>query len=200
MSAATSAAALVINAFSASTVGSASVDVIAVYDQNNNQLFPDARAIKASVKEGAKLPEHPIETGYTITDNRVIQPIEISLAVILTPHSYYDTYIQIKQAFLGVTSIVVNTRTGVYPNLFIQDMPHEETSDMFDTVSMILQLKEVLIVQAQSTKFTPAQVKTRSSTSTVSTGTQQGTTASQSQEGQTRSSVAYKGLNYLQSL
>jgi len=67
-------------------------DTVAVFNQDYEQLFRDARSIKAIVKEQAKVMEHPIETVAVITDHRIILPVEIELSLLLLSRSYQDTY------------------------------------------------------------------------------------------------------------
>jgi hypothetical protein len=98
-------------------------DQVAIFDDDFIQLFPGARAIKAIVKEQSKVMEHPLEDGATITDHRVILPIEIELSFILKPEDYQDTYNQIKQYYLDATLLNVQTKSGVYQNQLIQAMP-----------------------------------------------------------------------------
>ena len=119
-------------------------DVVGVFDQSFNQLFVDARPLKANVRPGAKLMEHPVETGAVLTDHRIILPIEIDLAMVLTPETYVDTYNQIKAVFLSPTTVQVQTNTGLYPPMLMQNMPHEENPEHFDTITMVLKFKEVI--------------------------------------------------------
>jgi hypothetical protein len=74
-------------------------DLVGIFTQDFNQVFIRARPIKASVKEGAKSMEHPLETGATTTDHRIILPVEIELSMIMQAVDYRDTYEDIKQAF-----------------------------------------------------------------------------------------------------
>jgi len=117
-------------------------DLVAVFDQDFNQVFPDARAIKAVVKEEAKVMEHPLENGATIVDHRVILPIEIELSVVLQYATYQDTYNQIRQYYLNATLLIVQTKSGVYYNQLIAAMPHEENPDMFDAITVAIKLQE----------------------------------------------------------
>jgi hypothetical protein len=121
---------------------SAAYDQVQVLDQNFNQVFPLARAIKAVVKEEAKVMEHPLETGATITDHRIILPVEIELSFILPPSSYQDTYRQIRQFYLSATLLIVQTKSGVYYNQLISSMPHEENPDQYDALALALTLKQ----------------------------------------------------------
>lgn len=126
-------------------------DVVAVFDNAFNRLFQDARPMKATVREPAKLMKHPVESGFTTTDHRVIMSIQIDLNMTLTPATYVDTYNQIKSVFLGVSTVQVQTITGLYSNFFIGDMPHEENPDHFDTITIVLKLEQVIIVSPSST-------------------------------------------------
>lgn len=123
-------------------------DRVAVFDQDFNQLFRNARAIKAVVKEQAKVMEHPVENGTIIVDHRIILPVEIELSMILTSNDYTNTYNQIRQFYLNSTLLLVQTRSGVYQNQIIQGMPHEENPDQYDVLTLALSLKQVQFVTA----------------------------------------------------
>lgn len=147
------------------------VDVVAVYTQDFRQIFRRARAIKATIKEEAKLMEHPVENGAIITDHRIILPVEIELSLILTRDQFQDTYREIRQIYLNSTLVIVNTKTGVYKNQIIQAMPHDEDPETFDIIALSLKLKQVQFAMA---RFGVAP-KRAANTSTVDRGTQQGT-------------------------
>lgn len=150
------------------------IDVVGIYDAEFNQLFETARAIKASVKEDSKLMEHPVENGATITDYSIILPIEIELSMIAAGvEAYRAVYNQIKQAFVSRSVLVVQTWTGLYRNMLIQSMPHEEDPALADAIAIALRLKEVKIVEAQYAALTARQVRNPSHASTVARGQQQ---------------------------
>lgn len=158
----------------AAGVPTAAADVVAIFDEGFNQVFERARPIKGMIKEAAKPMEHPVETGSTITDHRIILPVEITLTVILDPSDYRATYEQIKQLFLKSTLLTVQTRTGIYRNQFIVEMPHDEDPEMFDTVSMSIKTKEVILVDAQAGRMTIGTVRNPANASTTDRGEQQG--------------------------
>lgn len=128
---------------------SAAVDYVAIFDQNFTQLFREARALKAVVKEQAKVMEHPVESGAIITDHRIILPVEIELSLILASADYQSVYKAIRQYYLNATLLVIQTRAGVYENQLISALPHEEDPTMFDALAIALSLKQVQFVQAQ---------------------------------------------------
>jgi hypothetical protein len=156
---------------------SASVDSVAIFDQNYNQLFKQAESIKVVVKENSKLMEHPIETGAIITDHRIIMPIEIDMSLILSSSDYTDVYKSIRQYYYNATLLIVQTRATIYKNQLIEAIPHEEDPNMYDALTIALSLKQVLSVAA---KYAPAP-KYPSNTNTQNRGTQQGTVASTQQ-------------------
>lgn len=152
-------------------------DSVAVFDQNYTQLFRNARAIKAVIKEQAKVMEHPVESGAIITDHRIIMPIEIDLSLILSSADYQDVYAAIKQYYLNATLIIVQTRSGIYQNQLISALPHEEDPNMYDALTIALSLKEVYMVTAQYA----VAPKQPSNSNTTNRGTQQSTQATSSQ-------------------
>lgn len=128
---------------------SAASDYVAIFDQNFTQLFREARAIKAVVKEEAKVMEHPVESGAVITDHRIILPVEIELSLILASEDYQSVYKAIRQYYFNATLLVIQTRAGIYENQLIRSLPHEEDPTMFNALAIALSLKQVQFVQAQ---------------------------------------------------
>lgn len=131
-------------------------DTVAVFNQEYEQLFRDARSIKAVIKEQAKVMEHPIETGAVITDHRIILPVEIELSMLLLSRSYQDTYKAIRSYYLNGTLLVVQTRTGIYENQLISAIPHEETPEKYDVIALNLSLRQALFV-VPANSITPAE-------------------------------------------
>lgn len=147
------------------------IDYVAVFNQNYEQVFRNARPIKAVVKEQAKLMDHPVENGAIISDHRIILPIEIDLSLILASDDYQSVYKEIRQYYLNATLLVVQTRSGIYENQLISALPHEEDPSMFNALTLALSFKQVQFVTAQF-GVVP---KYSSNTTTVNRGTQQGT-------------------------
>ena len=151
----------------------AAQDVVGVFDSNLRQIFVEARAVKAVVKEEAKVMEHPLEDGSSITDHKIILPIEIELSVVVQADDFKSVYDKIKQFYLGNELLEVQTKTGTYSSMVIQSMPHDETADMFDTVAIAMKLKEVKLVQPQFGALPPKKVANKNQASTVKKGEQQ---------------------------
>jgi hypothetical protein len=148
-------------------------DIIAIYDQNFNQLFIEARPLKVTPKPAAKLMEHPVEDGSTTTDHRVILPIELEISLLISSADYSSVYDQIVRVFRNSTFLTVITKAASYDNLIIESLPHDEDPETFDILTMALKLKEVQFATSQETEYNP---KNNAQKSTVDRGTQQGKT------------------------
>lgn len=132
-----------------------SADVVGVFDTNFNQQFPNARPLRASIRQNSRPMEHPLETGQIITDYRIILPIEVEIPFMVAPEFYRDTYQQIQNLFLTTQLLMVQTLSDLYQNMIIAEMPHEESPSFFNSLRMVVRFKQVQVVQSQ-TSFAPA--------------------------------------------
>lgn len=155
------------------------MDVVALLDASGAQVFVTARPMKATVKESSKSMEHPLETGATIVDHRIILPLEIELSVLLTEADGPAVYQQLRAVFLRGDLLTLQTRAGSYSNLLLEAIPHDESPDMFDGLAVSVSLKEVVFVTAvySKTAIQPASGSTHKST--VKRGEQQPKTSAQ---------------------
>lgn len=154
------------------TVNTHIEDEVAVIDADGNQVFSLARPVKATVKEESKVMEHPVEDGSTITDHRVLLPVEIELALVLSSEEYRDVYQEIRELWANADLLTVQTRTGNYGNMIIYAMPHDETTDMTSGVAIGLKLKEVRLVEANIGKLPAEAVQSSKNTSKTDRGQQ----------------------------
>jgi hypothetical protein len=124
-------------------------DVVGIYDGSSfQQLFADARPLKATVRETSKIMEHPAETGVIVADHHIINPVEIDIPLMIQAQYYASTHQQIKATYLNATSLSVQTRTDVYSNMVIADMPHDESPEFYDAITLAVHLKQVLYVSS----------------------------------------------------
>lgn len=121
-------------------------DAVAVFDGNFNQLFMDARPIRARVGEDSTLFDHTIESGEIITDYSIILPIEIELSLIVEAESYRDMYQEIRDVYTNKTLVTVVTRTATYPDMVLGSMPHDEKPDMYDALPITLHFRQAQLV------------------------------------------------------
>ncbi len=156
-------------------------DVIGVFDSNLNQLFPNARSVRAMISPKSKGAQHPLETGGTFGDNVVDLPVTIELSVIIDPADLRNTYQQIKAAKAARNLLLVQTTVDTFSNMMILDIPFDQTAEMFDTVAVAIRLEEFILVNAQYAQLPASSVKKKSNASTVDTGQKNSTPATPAQ-------------------
>lgn len=147
-------------------------DVTAVLNANFEQVFEKARAVKATIMRASKAMEHPLETGATITDHRILLPVNIELSMLLTSEDYPVVYQQVRDLFVKGELLTVQTRVDSFPSMLIEKMPHDETPEMLDGVALALSLKEAIFVQPQ---FSTIKVAKPKNSATVKQGQKQPT-------------------------
>ena len=157
---------------SAQTTPTGAQDVVAVLDSKFRQVFEKARAVKATIVRASKAMEHPLETGATVTDHRIVLPVNVELSLILASEDYRAVYQQVRDLFVKGELLTVQTRVDSFPSMLIEKMPHDETPEMFDGVALALSLKEAQFVQPQ---FSTVKVEKPKNSTTVKRGQQQPT-------------------------
>lgn len=170
------------------------IDVVAVLGPGFSPLFQNMRPLTAEVRETADLMEHPIETGSVIADHIVFDPIEIMLPVVVVGElEYRSTYAILKSTFRAGTILTVMTRTGLYSNMVIMEIPHEETPAAFNAVAIRVLLREAMMVTPKSRALTQSEVKDAKNASTVAKGSQQTTAANTAKSSAAASSYSSSG-------
>jgi hypothetical protein len=180
-------------------IPSASADIVAIFPEAQEidvfglvtvpgfipiQVFEDARPMRVQVSEPSKFMVHPLESGAQVTDHRIILPIEITITFILRPENYRNTYLLMRQAYLSAFRFSVQTKTNTYTGMYISDLPHEEDPAFFDTVTMVVQFREVQFFQAQLQLLSDFNVINPIDASTILRGEQLPTSSSASQDDQ----------------
>lgn len=168
------------------------VDVVGVYDKDFRQLVPEARSMKAIISRTSKTMDHPLENGATITDHRIIEPVNIELALVLNDENFRSTYRNIFTLFHSAQLLTIQTKTDTFANMLIESMPHDETPEMQTAVAMVLKLKEVILVKTQFQALPPAATgSTSRNQSTVKRGEQTPRAETTDTNGKKKSSVLY---------
>lgn len=171
-----------------SLLPSYAVDVVGVYDEDYNQVFTNARPMKATINKDSKMMEHPTERGLTKTDFKVIQPIEIQLSMLLVSDDLTSVYRVIDGLFNASTKLIVQTRSGIYTNMIIKSMPHDETVDVYGGLIMSLSLKEMKEFTAKYEDVKTTSIESGNTSTNAKTGTT--TSASTTNKGAVSSKTA----------
>lgn len=126
------------------------LDVVGVFDSNGNQKFERARSMRIQTTRTARTAQHPLETGSSVVDHRVLMPVEAQLLVVLEARHYRNGYSQIEASFNSGEILSVHCNATVFRNMCIADMPHEETPDMFNAVQIMIKLVETQFFRTQA--------------------------------------------------
>lgn len=148
----------------------AATDTVGIWRKDFSQFCRESRPVALSVSESSKNMEHPLENGAVITDHRIVLPVAIDLSLIMNGAVYQSQYREIKQAFIAGELFTVSTKVGKFANMMITDIPHEETPDMADTITVAMKLLEVKFVEAQFLPLPPAKVENKANASTADKG------------------------------
>lgn len=126
------------------------VDTVAIFNEKREQLFVNARPMRAEVRPEIRLMDHPIETGSMITDHRILLPIEIQIAMVLDSSDYLDTYRALRQYWENSTLLIVQTKGGVYRNQVICAIPSLEDPDLYDTLQIAFSTRQIQFANSKS--------------------------------------------------
>lgn len=151
--------------------------VVAIIDENENQLFTTVGLMSLQINPSKSFSEHTLENGQVVTDNVINNRTMISVQLILDPSDYTDVYNDIRSVYESSTPISIISRVDIYTSMYIQSMPHEETPDKSNTVTIILDLIEQQIVETTTETLSASDVASPSDTSTAQSG-QKATTES----------------------
>lgn len=136
------------------SVNAKKIDVIQILDQDSlQQVFSQARPLKASVRELSRGLRYPIETGAVLTDSIVILPLEILMDVFIPSTAYSTVYPALRASRIAGKLLTVQTRTGTYKNMYIEGMPHEESTEVMNAIVMTLHLVEAIQVGPKGSSF-----------------------------------------------
>ena len=64
--------------------------VVAILDEDGNQIFETIGILGLSAKPSNKYAEHPLEDGTIISDHKIVQQHRINVKVVLNPDDYVD--------------------------------------------------------------------------------------------------------------
>lgn len=156
----------------------ASSDLVGIYDENFNQLFPEARPVQMSYSETSKMMEHPIENGSIVVDHKVFMPATVEAVFIIQSDDYRSVYDQIENAYKNNTIVTIQGKAKSFNNMVLSSKLHDETAGMYDTVQVVVKFTELFIANITST-MTVSTVAQPQDSDTINDGRIQGTTTTQ---------------------
>ena len=148
------------------------MDVTAILDESGNQLFSTATLLKVSTAPSNTYAQHVIEDGTVVADNKIVNQVRMSLTMILDSNDYQSVYKEIQSASNDTTILSIQTRVDTQHNMYIESYPSEESSSMFDTISVTLNLVEQITGIVTTTKLAAKDVANTADVDTESRGEQ----------------------------
>jgi len=149
-------------------------DVVGIFDMDTSeQLFKDARPVKATIVRPQKIMDHPIESGALISDFAVRMPVTIEIQFVLQADVYKAVYRAINTDFHKRTAFAIVVKVGPFRSFIIEDMTHEESTEMFDAIPLTLRFREVRTIKIQYQSLPAPAVQSPTDQSTANRGVQQ---------------------------
>lgn len=170
---------------------------VAIYEDTREVLTGNAifasSIMSCSVVDDSQLMEHPVESGYTITDHKIFNPIEIDIKLSLPHYIYGDVYRELKRLYDKSPKLRIKTKAQWYTDMVLQALPHEENPENFDRLVFNLHFKQIIEIQPQFIKLPLNKVKKAQFSDTSKLGTN--VTNSNS-----KSSILADGINSIKGL
>ena len=105
-------------------------------------------------KRSTKVFSHPLENNLSITDHRIILPIEISMKLIISKDKTSSIYKELQSFFISADEVSVKTKADQYDNMFVSDMSHIESPEKFDSLEVDVVFTEIQ-TQSGAVGFSP---------------------------------------------
>ncbi len=140
--------------------------------EDATELFPQSCILSCSPNPTNTFAEHVLEDGGTVSDNKIINNVEISVVVILPVDDAQRVFNDIQSASENTTELIVQTRFFTFARMYIQSYPWSESSDIVNTASINVTLKQQRTATVKTTTLPPSSVKNQSNADTVNRGEQ----------------------------
>lgn len=148
------------------------MDVTAILDENGNQVFATAKALKLSTSPSNTYAKHPLEDGTVVSDNVIENQVVISVSFVLDPNDYQQVYKDIVTASKNTTKFTIQTRVNNYPNMYIESYPSEESAAIYDTIPVTIGFIEQKIGGVVIEKLSQSDVANPADSDTINRGEQ----------------------------
>lgn len=118
----------------------------------------------------SKMCEHPIESGSTVTDHKVILPKQCTITIAM-PAYYQDIVIrEIEKYHKNSTPLSVHDNGMIYNNMVITDYPHTTDIKTANRLVFTIEMKELVVVDPEYVKLDISKVRSAKDASTVKKG------------------------------
>ncbi|MBG5918900.1 phage baseplate protein [Providencia vermicola] len=132
-------------------------------------LFETASPIQINVRDEHKATQFTVESGETRSDHVVVQPVEISMSLILVGE-LKNAFEMMQQAYDQHQLVGIQTRVKTYQPLLLVSFDHDESPDMTDAIKLSLRFTEWRNIEPEYGALPPRKVAKKAQSSTVNRG------------------------------
>lgn len=134
-------------------------------------LWTGSDIMDVQVLETSTVTKYKVEDGTNRNDHIVHNPTEILMRFTLAGEAS-QLFNDIKQTYTERTLVTVQTRTDVYSDMIVTEIPQEQTGAAMDAVMLDIRLSEWRAVVPEYGELTQARVAKPEQSSTVKRGSQ----------------------------
>lgn len=145
-------------------------DVFVVDNETGDEIFAGATVLGASTNPTSQVMSHPAEVGFSFSDHRVVEPLDMSLRLLSPKAQYRDTYSQIREYFDAGKLVKVHGRTRISGNMALVSIPDEVDPETFSAITLELTLKEMIFVTPSQGTMTEENTRAKADSNTVQQG------------------------------
>ena len=138
--------------------------------ENDREVLPDLQVARVSFEDSAKLFEHPLETGSTVTDHEIFDPCKINIQAYIS-NTDTGTLSVFENYYLSGATLKIRAGNKIVEKAVISSKPFELTSDVFDKTLFNISFREIMEVTPTYVKMSKA--ANPSNSSTVNSGVKQ---------------------------
>lgn len=150
----------------------ADITPVIILDNDTLQdLWVGSDIMHVSVTETSKATRYAVEDGTSRNDHVIQNPTEISISMVLAGE-VARLFQLLKQTYLERKLVTVQTKTDVYTNMLVEEIPHEQDAGMTDGVTVDVRLVEWREVKPEYGELTAAKVAQPRQSDTVKRGSQ----------------------------
>lgn len=150
------------------------VDITPVIILDNDtlqELWAGSDIMSVSVSETSKATRYAVEDGTSRNDHVIQNPAEISIGMMLAGE-VAQLFQILKQTYLERKLVTVQTKTDVYADMLVEEIPHEQDAGMTDGVTVDVRLVEWREVAPEYGELTAKKVAQPWQSDTVKRGSQ----------------------------
>ena len=134
-------------------------------------LWLGSDIMDVQVQETSTVTKYKVEDGTNRNDHIVHNPTEIMMRFTLAGE-VSQLFNAIKQTYTERALVTVQTRTDVYADMIVTDIPQEQTGAAMDAVTLDVRMSEWREVVPEHGELTQAKVAKPEQSSTVKRGSQ----------------------------